>query len=591
MYIENYSNFSESKAHEDPFFREFLQQRYQDLSQDRIKRLSAYLPRVLETRVIEECHDKWRWGTPSRTSAPRNLIRFRNPISDPDMELWTQAESWAMLHFRHMGDSKIDWDFEYASQALNMQSSPGLPHSRGYLQTPCFAKKRDFFNYEEGKYARKVYFEYLSRIDDPNYIPNALYTGANKKELRKVKKILTDDYRTYCAAPVENSMAGNAITYEMNQKFYANWHSSASFVGGSTFNCCWDILFKRLSKHPNATEMDVTAWDSTLGETMITSLSRVMWNFVRVQDRTKENRVRWNNLFKEIWMSVIVCPNGDLFFKTQGNPSGSFLTIVTNTIIHFMLFCYAWLKLAPVELRNYTAFCQHVELTLCGDDSLMTCSDQVKSFFNMVNITQVWKELGIQAKVEATGEGRLIDRQFLSQKTIIWNGNFVPYPDYDKTVSSMLWHTKAHLHVRWSYLKACALRLSTFFHPELNSLFADYIRWLELHHKAALISKSQRTREDPFTFDEVFSVYKLDWQVLRMYLYPEGGEDQPAMSSKSDLKEVLRQIHAEQIGYEAESEEEAQCYAESCTTSREATGQGQSSGQNCPHAKPDGKSC
>lgn len=535
LFVEGFGSHQETKERVDPYFRTFLQQRYQAMDEIRNLVLQKTLPSAVE-RDVYKVHKTWRWGKPARTSGPRNIMRFRMPITDPEVDIWSTVESWAGQHFRHMDDSKIDWDYEYCMRNLNQQSSPGLPHSRGYKSAPPFSKKCDYFNYEDGKHARENFSDYCRMITSELYIPCVLYTCAVKKELRKCSKIDKDEYRAYCAACVENSMAGNAITFDMNQKFYAAWHSSASFVGGSTFGGCWHQLFERLNKHPNATEMDVSAWDATLGQFLIESLSRVMWNFVRWQDRTPYNKVRWNNLFKEIYTCVIVCPNGDLFFKEQGNPSGSFLTIVTNTIIHYMLFCYAWLKLAPPNMRNYIQFHKHVELALCGDDSLMTTSDEVKSWFNMKNITAIWQSLGIKAKVEATGEGKLIDRQFLSQRTYCWRGTYVPYPDYDKVVSSMLWHTKAHLHVRWSYLKACALRMNSFFNPELQLLFRDYIRHLEQQYKTELHSDSRRTREDPFSWEEVFTVFKTDADIMHMYTT---AESQPAISNLPDLKSYI----------------------------------------------------
>jgi len=534
-FIEGYGAHSDAKDRVDPYFLVFLEQRYRSMDEKRLQKLSQTIPSALE-REVYNVHKKWRWGMPARTSGPRNIKRFRMPISDPDVEVWSTVESWAQQHFRHMNDSKIDWDFEYCMRNLNQQSSPGMPHSRGFRGAPAFSKKSEYFAHRDGEHARENFADYCRMITNELYIPCVLYTCAVKKELRKCSKIEKDDYRAYCAACVENSMAGNAITYDMNQKFYAAWHNSASFVGGSPFGGCWHKLFERLSKHPNATEMDVSAWDATLGQFLIESLGRVMWTFVKMEDRTPLNRTRWNNLFKEIYSSVIVCPNGDLFFKEQGNPSGSFLTIVTNTIIHFMLFCYAWLKLAPENMRNYIQFCRHVELALCGDDSLMTTSDEVRSWFNMTNITKVWCTLGVNAKVEATGEGKLIDRQFLSQRTLCWKGTYVPFPDYDKVVSSMLWHTKAHLHVRWSYLKACALRMNSFFEPELQMLFRDYILYLESQFTSELHALPMKTREDPFTWDEVYSVYKSDVEIMHMYT---SAESQPAISNLPDLKSYI----------------------------------------------------
>jgi hypothetical protein len=158
--------------------------------------------------------------------------------------------------------------------------------------------------------------------------------------------------------------------------------------------------------------------------------------------------------------------------------------------------------------------------------------------------------LGIQAKYEATGEGPLIERQFLSQRTTQCGGAYVPYPEYDKVVSSMLWHTRAHLHIRWSYLKACALRMSSFFNNELRMLFEDYLAWLKnnRHYMQLLQSNCSRNKDDPFTFEEVDSVYKTDEQLHFLYLTLES---QSAINTKPGLKNETERLLINYVKQEA----------------------------------------
>jgi len=527
------------------------------MSEAAILRLSKTFPEIKESRDYKSAHCKYAWGTPTQTSAHRNILRFMNPITDPDKLVWAQCENWAMDHFSFMRESKICWDFDYCTQSLNQQSSPGFPYSRGFGEYPAFASKAKYFQYKDGDFARGNYAKYLQAISDPNYVPLSWYTCTNKKEMRKVKKIKADEYRAYLAANVDNSAAGNGITLDMNRKFYDSWASSASFVGGSTFHGAWNILFRRLEKHKRGFEMDVSAWDATLGQALIESLSRVMWSFVQQSDKSLENKTRWDNLFKEIYQSLVICPNGDVFFKTQGNPSGSFLTIVTNTIIHYMLFCYAWIKLCPGE-TSYREFSTNVCLALCGDDSLFTVADSC-DWFHTLSITEVWKTLGIQAKFEATGEGSLIERQFLSQRTKKVGGAYVPYPEYDKVVSSMLWHTRAHRHIRWSYLKACALRMSSFWNNECRMLFSEYLVWLKSNPEFVrkLNSTCSRTKDDPFTFEEINSVYKNDEELHRLFLDTESRSAiniQPGLKIDSVEFQLSKYAASQSYGWREEEE-------------------------------------
>lgn len=534
MRVMSYNSYSSTRVHVDEYFSYFLSNRYATMSYQERLLLSEQVATLKDETQIEKVHVKWRWGEPKRTSAFKNLVRFNFPVAQPVDQDWKLAMEWAKQHFSFMGNSSINWDLPYATQCMNMSTSPGFPYSRGYDGAPPLQSKRDYFAYQNGKFARDNYFSYLNRISQKDYNPTSWYTCSVKKEMRKQKKIDADDYRAYLAANVDNTIAGNAATLEMNQKFYNSWPYSASFVGGSTFHGCWNHLFKRLEKHPHAYEMDVSAWDSTLSEYLIQSLRDVMWSFVRFGDRTPLNKIRWDNLFKEIYMSLVIMPNGDVYFKCQGNPSGSFLTIVTNTIIHYMLFCYAWIRMCP-DPTNYAHFSREVELALCGDDSLYTVSDYANLWFATPTIIPIWKSLGINAKMEAVSSGELKARQFLSQSTLKIGKYYVPYPDYDKTVSSMLWHTRAHNHIRWSYLKACALRMSSFFNRDLNKLFADYIQYLETSYALELRVECRGGRDDPFTWDQVHSVYKDDASLWRLYTMQEDNQSAVNMSDLISL--------------------------------------------------------
>jgi hypothetical protein len=506
MFITGYKAHNEPKTHYDNFFYEWLSDRY----------MAGGLGSV------EEKHKTWRFGVPKITSAFRDVKRYRCELTPPEPVVWAQSQEWCARHFACMGDSRIIWDLDFIQTQLNLKTSPGFPYNRKYKGKPAFSSKRALFSFEEGRFSKIEFADYLNRISSRDYKSSEFYTLTAKKELRKIKKIESDAFRGYLAASWRNTCAGVGACGEMCEKFYRSWDTTAAFVGGSTFHGCWNKLFTRLNKHPNAFECDESSYDSTLSAAMIDSLADVMWNFVASSDKTELNRVRWTNIFKEISHSIVICPNGDLFFKTQGNPSGSFLTIVTNTLILYMLFCYAWLVLAPPEFATYEMFCKHVELALCGDDNLGTTSDEVKNWFNVETIVGVWSNLGIVAKQEAKSSGPLIERQFLSQHTRLIAGIFVPYPDYDKSVSSMLWHTRAHHHVRWSFLKAAALRLSTFWHPKSKELFEGYLAYLLQRFNSELRSpRNPANVHDMFTWEQVFSVYKTDEAIIHLFITNE----------------------------------------------------------------------
>jgi hypothetical protein len=64
-------------------------------------------------------------------------------------------------------------------------------------------------------------------------------------------------------------------------------------------------------------------------------------------------------------------------------------------------------------------------------------------------------------------------------------------------------------------------------------MFSAYLSYLRLNHYAELHSPCLGTLDDPFTFDQVNTVYRDDHMITALYTLPES---QPAISSKSDLK-------------------------------------------------------
>jgi len=503
LYVDGY-RISDSKGtyHEDIYFKKFISQ-------------------YLDGACIDDAFSEWRFGYPTGTSVQKNLMRYRNPIIPPHKRKWRMAVEFAMKHFSMMNNSRINWDFDVCKQFVNPAKSPGFPYNRPYDGRPGFAKKRDYLSYQGGEPARKDYEAYLERISKLNYKPTSFCVASGKKELRKVSKIKADEFRAYLASNDDNTLAGIGATGEMNEKFYRSWPTSCSFVGGSFFSGAWDQMMKRLSVHPHAFEMDVSAWDSTLSREMIESFCEVMWSFVYFEDKTELNRIRFQNLFREIWQTLVLCPDGSLFLKNQGNPSGSFLTIVTNTIIHYMLFGYAWIVLNPDgENTTYDLFSNSVELALCGDDSLGTVEEDVFLWFNPKSIAQVWRSLGINLKDSAVSDGALIDRQFLSQRSRLMRGRYIPFPDHNKAVSTMIWKTRAHQSIKWSYLKACAMRIYTFNNLDSNRLFSSYINYLETDPKLGQMLRASKTdvNGDILSWEIVHTVYKTDEQIMSLYL-------------------------------------------------------------------------
>lgn len=489
----------------DPYFHTWLEDRYQ-----------------VEGTTIALKHDTWFYGNPQPSAAYLAIRKYYKTLYPPLTDPWRRCQEWLLRKFKIMGDSSINWDIDYLKSMLNKSSSPGYPYNRADGDRPPFSDKRAFLAYQDGEFFKSEVKRYYEAISSREYKAVTFHTLTSKYELRKKKKIQEGNFRGYVAANGVNTAAGIAMCGEMNNKLYEAWGTTPAFIGGSIYHGIWDKLFRRLSKHPNAFECDESNYDTTLSAELIYSLRDTMWFFLKSSEQTEENRIRWDNLFKEIVESLIICPNGDLVRKWQGNPSGCFLTIVINTLILYMLFAYAWLQLCPDE-TDFDDFDDNVELALCGDDNLGTYSDMIKEWFSTFKVADVWETLGIVVKREAQSEGKLLDRNFLSHRTRMVHGMFMPYPDADKVISSLLRHSFAKHHIRWSYLKACALRMNSYWSEEAREILAGYIAYLERTYMDALTSpRNAKDSMDLFSWEEIRGVYKTDPEIRRMYTMNEG---------------------------------------------------------------------
>jgi hypothetical protein len=189
----------------------------------------------------------------------------------------------------------------------------------------------------------------------------------------------------------------------------------------------------------------------------------------------------------------------------------------------FLLFCYAWLELVPTPMRTYDCFMANVSAALCGDDNTFTVSDMAVKYFNVTNVTEIWKIYGIIAKLEAMSSGPLLERKFLSMGFKMWRGVVYPIPDQEKVLSSMIWHTQAHHSIKWSYLKACALLLLSYHHIVLRDIFQGYLLYLEKNYGDSLRSPPTLKGKDILTWADLQSVRRTDNQIVALYSHLEAG--------------------------------------------------------------------
>jgi len=500
---------------DDPYFAEYIREIY--------------------GKAPSKLFHNYRLAQPNAAAGYMSLKKYDKIQPTIRKDFWDLTLTWAEKHFGAMRDSDIWEDHEDVVAEINKVASAGYP----WTQFDGMKSKKDFFEWGGSKDHCLKYWMDL-REEVCRAVP---WTNNVKEELRKIDKIIKNLLRTFVGAPVEVVYAGTKLFGDQNEKFYNSAGEHWSFVGATKFRLGWNKLFKRLNKHPNAFELDESEYDSSLFREAMLGMAEFRFRMLKPKFQTPENWNRIQNLYKEIVDTVIITTDGDVVTKNTGNPSGSPNTIVDNTVILFRLKAYAWLLLMEEneEETSYEEFMDEVEAALTGDDNTFTVSDKAVSIYNATNIARVWTGIGVTTKTDSYAPRKLEECSFLSTSFRKVKNLVVPMPEGDKVMCSMAFHNNQPDNVRWSLLRACALRIESFFDDECRALLQSYITWLTRKYYTELHApRDVNNPNDMFTFNEVYSVYKTDSELRQLFLAEEG--QSPVPDFNFEMYEIGLQI-------------------------------------------------
>lgn len=477
---------------------------------------------------------------PNRAAMTASIAKYNRPQPKVDVADWHEAGEWTKRHFEpYMGDSKI-LPLDQCVTEADRTTSAGYPWSLWFKTKGMFL---------DSDLCQKVMSRYWEGLKTREPLVS-LWTASLKRELRAVDKIAENKIRTFTASAVEHSIALNRMCLDANGKFYASNNRTWSFVGCSKFNRGFDRLYHRLNKHPNAFELDESSFDASLFRQAMEGQRDIRWELLHPFHKTEENRnILWN-LYDQIVHSVIVLDNGEVVQKHTGNPSGSANTIVDNTMILFRLFAYAWLvKTRPSKFskyRSYGQFMSQVEAALNGDDNTYTVSNEALEFFNAKCVAEVWSGIGVTTKSPCWGERKLEEVSFLSQDFVNVRGVWLPKPERDKIICSLLWGSEFH-DARWTLLRAYALRLESWADETTRNDVMSLIKFIRkeyghLLHGVVQLNPSKDGTDKPdvnIAMGTIETVYKTDDEIWRLYTMPTV---RAGRGSDQNFEKLLEQI-------------------------------------------------
>ncbi len=275
--------------------------------------------------------------------------------------------------------------------SMKRNTSPGYPYKALFRNS----LKGDFVD-EEGNVTsdelrKRLDLRYAAgRIGER--VPSA-WLDCTKMERRPLEKIAIGKTRVFTIAPMCYVIYARKYLLDFCRIFYESRHFSFSSVGMDVTGEEWNAMINWL--HANSTlgfAGDFGRYDGTLSAQCM----RVAFNVIqRVYGGTEEEELHREVIFNEMVHTVQIAL--DCVYATHwGNPSGNPLTLVINTLVNAVYFRYAWLKMAPLEMRNLAAFHNNVRMKICGDDNLVSVTLAALDFYNLQTVSGFFHSMGLE---------------------------------------------------------------------------------------------------------------------------------------------------------------------------------------------------
>lgn len=436
---------------------------------------------------------KWRpseWGLPTPNVAASYLSLAKYNKKQPNINLFAfeKAVKWTKRTFMRHVYSSESLSFDEAIKLVERTSSPGVPWTG-------LAKTNGEILDDPSKLLeiRRA----VEALDEDQI--DVIWKNSLKEEIRPIEKIQKNKIRTFTAAPLHFTIYCIMHCHSFNQKLFDTALQHPSVVGYNTYRGGWHDLYMKLKRLPHAFELDVGEYDSSLFRNILYAICEMRFE---ASDRSEKMKEVFTRMYDKIVNSHIVTVDGNYVQKTTGNPSGSFNTIVDNTIALYILFCYAFIILHPEE--SYEVFMLNVEPLLCGDDNSFTVSDLFVNTFNAENIRDVLKVLPVEITSPCWAARRVEEISFLSRTfDTFCGGKCLPKLSCDKMLKSLEYSEYAtdpartleriggFLNVAWpdpdfySYLR----RLERHMYSNYDALMDYDIEWIKA--KSSILTERQ----------------------------------------------------------------------------------------------------
>lgn len=419
----------------------------------------------------------WEWGHPNPNvdASYLSLKKYNKAQPYLELEAFEKSIKWMRRTFERFVTNTESITFEEALCYVERTSSPGYPWEH-------LGKNGDIL----GDATKLTLIrDAVEKIETSEI--DVVWKNSLKEEIRPMEKLRLNKIRTFTAAPLHFTIYCIMHCSGFNNRLFKTALQHPSVVGFDTYKGGWHELYKRLKKHSNAFELDVSEYDSSIFRALLFAIAEM-----RADCSTNPNSLHiFRRMYQEIVNSLIMTIDGNFVNKSTGNPSGSYNTIVDNTLALYALFCYSFILSNPE--KTYQDFVQNVEPLLCGDDNSFTVSDSLVDSFNAKVIRDELNKVGVNV-TSPDWEPRAVEEiTFLSRSFDTFAlGKCLPRLSQDKMLKSLEWteypgdparvleRVSGFLNVAWPdmefyrYLR----RLEKFLYDRYDSVMAHDAVWV-----------------------------------------------------------------------------------------------------------------
>lgn len=411
-----------------------------------------------------------------------------------------------------IGGSRLVTDYGMLADLCDLKSSPGFPWNL-YWQDKSLLKDRRF----------RTYFEkFLSDLQHGAF-RIALFMCVVKEELKPLEKILMNKVRVFTSAPLELTLLGYYLFADQNDRLLTACKRGLKMkepipcaIGWNKFNGNWDKFYRQLNRDgfTKGYAFDISEWDSGCTPFLFKQVYSLRWKSMLMRDSETFNV--FSAYLKNVVDTVVVMDDGDVVQKHTGNCSGQVNTITDNSLMLTWVWFYIYLLLKPSTFKStYADFRRVIALFVCGDDSILSVSDAIVSWFRPNAIALVFQQLGMKFKFASINPEPIHELDFCSMRFSLFDGIWVPIPDTAKVISSLVCKNRTDS-LRTLLLRALALRLEAFFNFEAREVIDNFIAWCI--NQPEILEEPRMVRGDMFTLHEILSLFKTFQEMRSLYV-------------------------------------------------------------------------